>query len=154
LILSMITQEKIQDLLEPVLTDSGIFLVDVDVSKTNRIKIFVDSERGITIDECAKISRELESKLNRDIEDFELEVSSPGVGTPLKVYQQYLKNIGREVEIVKNDGMNIRGELIGMNEKRLSIETKGKRKSGKGSLIQTNVMDISFMDIKTTRVII
>ena len=154
MILSMITQEKIQDLLEPVLTDSGIFLVDVDVSKTNRIKIFVDSERGITIDECAKISRELESKLNRDIEDFELEVSSPGVGTPLKVYQQYLKNIGREVEIVKNDGMNIRGELIGMNEKRLSIETKGKRKSGKGSLIQTNVMDISFMDIKTTRVII
>ena len=81
--------------------DSNSFIVDITVSKENRIRIFIDSFKDIKIEDCVIISQCIENKLDRDIEDFELEVSSAGLDHPFRVKKQYVKNIGKKVEIIK-----------------------------------------------------
>ena len=123
--------EKIESVLIPALEQSGLFLVDLSVGSNNRIKILIDSQTGIRVDECVQISKYLESELDREKDDFELEVSSPGVGAPLKVFQQYIQNIGREVSVTTNDNMNYTGELMEADEKSILVRIVRKVKSGK-----------------------
>ena len=92
--------EEIKHLIEPVLTEHHLFLVELKISKDNVIEVFVDALEGVNIQTCIAVSREIESSLNRDEEDFELTVSSAGLGYPFKVEQQYQKNLGKSVEIV------------------------------------------------------
>ena len=87
--------EEIKHLIEPVLTEHHLFLVELKISKDNVIEVFVDALEGVNIQTCIAVSREIESSLNRDEEDFELTVSSAGLGYPFKVEQQYQKNLGR-----------------------------------------------------------
>lgn len=91
--------EEIKHLIEPVLTEHHLFLVELKISKDNVIEVFVDALEGVNIQTCIAVSREIESSLNRDEEDFELTVSSAGLGYPFKVEQQYQKNLGKSVEI-------------------------------------------------------
>ena len=123
--------EKIKSVLIPVLEQSGLFLVDLSIRSNNRIKVLIDSEKGINVDECVQISKYLEKELDRGGDDFELEVSSPGVGTPLRVFQQYIQNIGREVSVVTNDNENYTGELITADENFIVVRISSKDKSGK-----------------------
>ena len=95
--------EEIKHLIEPILTEHHLFLVELKISKDNVIEVFVDALEGVNIQTCIAVSREIESSLNRDEEDFELTVSSAGIGYPFKVEQQYQKNLGKSVEIKLND---------------------------------------------------
>ena len=146
----MIAKVKISESVEEFLTDGTLFLVDVKVSRDNRIEVFIDGDEGVKIQDCIDLSRNLESRLDREEEDFELSVLSWGLGEPLKLKRQYVKNIGQKVEAVCVSGECIEGVLKEVGESGLSIEvTKGK---GKKMTVET--ADVAFENLKTIKVII
>ena len=95
----MISTALIREIAENKLRENESFLVDVIISPTNKIRVTIDNFQGVSIQECVSVSRFIENQLDREAEDFELEVSSPGLDQPFKVLQQYQKYLGREVEI-------------------------------------------------------
>ncbi|MEO6537647.1 MAG: ribosome maturation factor [Ferruginibacter sp.] len=156
--------ETVQKLLQPLLFDD-IFLVEIKVRPVNNIKIFLDADSGLGIEKCIKINRAL-YKIMEEMGiypdgDFSLEVSSPGIEEPLKLHRQYVKNIGREVEVevfnftapddaASKEGLKRQGKLIAVNEDSLVLEfNEGK---GKKALIQK--MTIPLAEIKQTTVLI
>ena len=143
--------ETIQKLLQPLLFDD-IFLVDLKVRPVNNIKIFLDADSGLGIEKCIKINRALYKIMDEmgiyPEGDFSLEVSSPGIEEPLKIHRQYVKNIGRSVEVTLNDESRKEGKLTAVNVEDIVIEfTEGK---GKKTLEQK--LSLPFTDIKTTKV--
>jgi ribosome maturation factor RimP len=147
----MIEKQKIQGLVEEYIRGTGLFLVSVKVSSANRIIVLADKKDGITIDEIAGIHRHIEGGLDRETEDFELQVSSPGLDLPFSVIEQYYKNEGRKVEVVDGEGTKYTGKLKNVTSGGFELETEIKVK-GK----QAELKDISFNfeQIKTTRVIL
>lgn len=142
--------EKLVD--ETLADDPQYFRVQVKIKPTNNIKVFIEGDNGITIEKCVQINRSLYKKLEElaffPDGDFSLEVSSPGVGEPLKDRRQYNRNIGRDVEVVFNDGTKKEGKLLQVADADIIIETtEGK---GKKAVIQQLV--IPFNNIKTTTV--
>ncbi len=118
----MIDRETITDLVTKHIKGSSLFIVDIHVSRSNDIRIVLDNHEGLTIKECAELSRAIESSLSMDEQDFHLEVSSPGLSEPLKVLPQYSKNIGRNVEVITTEGQKHEGKLIRMTDNGLIIE--------------------------------
>lgn len=113
---------------------NGYFLVDVSVNKDNIIVVEIDHADGVWVEDCAELSRFIESKLDREQEDFELEVGSAGLGQPFKVLQQYLIHLGQEVEVMaKPDGDKTkqakiyRGVLLKADEDGFTIQTTNKK---------------------------
>src|SRR5674536_1214 len=131
----MIEKQKIQELVEEFIKGTGLFLVAVKVSNANRITVLADKNEGITIDECAAIHRHIENGLDRDKEDFELQVSSPGLDMPFRVIEQYFKNEGKKVEIVDNEGSKYMGKLKNVTNGGFEIETEIKVKGKTKELI-------------------
>lgn len=141
-------------MVEKIIRETEIFLVDITVTAKNKILIWIDKKDGITIDECAEISKKLENHLDRSIEDFELEVSSPGLDTSFRVRQQYDKNIGREIEIVTEDNKIHQGELLQVTEDGIKLEII-KNKKGKGKKEdQATELSLGFNQIKSAKVIV
>lgn len=130
---------------------TGLFLVSVKVSAANRIVVLADKNEGITIDECASIHRHLENSLDRDIEDFDLQVSSPGLDLPFGVIEQYYKNEGRKVEVTDSEGVKYIGKLKNVTSGGFELETEMKMK-GRPSVSKD--VSFNFEQIKTTRVIL
>lgn len=107
----MIDIEKVKGWAEERCSEQGLFLVDLTITSSNQIKVLVDSMGPVAIEKCVSVSRAIESQLDRDAEDFELTVSSAGVGNPLKVWPQFVKNVGREVKVRLQDGTEVKGIL-------------------------------------------
>ena len=123
----MVDKDKVIKLVEEKL-DERMFLVDVLVSKNNIINVFVDSYDGLTIEKCIEISRNVEHNLDRETEDFELQVSSPGLTEGFKVKEQYKKYKNREVEISTEDGEHFEGILKDVNDADITLETSKREK--------------------------
>jgi ribosome maturation factor RimP len=132
--------------------EPDLFLVEVKVKPTNNIKVFIDGDQGISIEKLVQYNR----KLYKEIEesnmfpngDFSLEVSSPGLDEPLKFFRQYVKNIGRFVEVTEKDDSKKEGKLISATENEIVVEeTKGKGK--KQEIVQHTIL---FENIKTTKI--
>jgi ribosome maturation factor RimP len=138
----MIEKQKIQGLVEEFVRGTGLFLVSVKVSNANRIIVLADKNEGITIDECAAIHRHIENGLDRNKEDFELQVSSPGLDMPFVVMEQYYKNEGRKIEVTDNEGYKFIGNLKNVTVGGFELETKLK------------LLSFNFEQIKSTRVIL
>jgi ribosome maturation factor RimP len=149
----MITKEKIQILVEEVLSDE-LFIVDITVGDGNFISVSVDSNTGISVGECVQISRHIESSLDREVEDFSLEVTSPGLSLPFKVLRQYLKNIGREVEVVTTTGEKQKGILKSANSEGFELEISAKEKIDGAKVAVTKVLVYTFDQIKTVKIVI
>jgi ribosome maturation factor RimP len=147
----MIEKQKIQGLVEEFIKGTGLFLVAVKVSGANRITILADKKEGITIDECAGIHRHIEKNIDRDKEDFELQVSSPGLDLPFGVIEQYFKNEGRKVEVTDNEGSKYAGILKNVTEGGFELETEMKIK---GKAKELKDISFNFDQIKATRVIL
>jgi ribosome maturation factor RimP len=147
----MIEKQKIEGLVKEFIKGTGLFLVIVKVSNANRIIVLADKNEGITIDECAAIHRHIENGLDRDIEDFELQVSSPGLDLPFGVIEQYRKNEGKKVEVLDNEGSKFTGKLKNITEGGFELETEIKTK---GRTIELKDMLFNFEQIKSTRVIL
>jgi ribosome maturation factor RimP len=127
----MIAKDKIRKLVEEFIEGTDLFLVDIKVSSANKITVLVDTFKGITIDECIIVSRHIEKNLDRDKEDFELMVSSPGLEMPFSVTEQYMKNEGKKVTVLDNDGIKylgiIRNVTTGGFELEVDISKKGEK---------------------------
>ena len=149
----MISKQTVENIVLPFISKTAIFVVDVKVDSMGKISVEVDKPEGITIEECVTISRAIETGLNRETEDFELEVSSPGLTEPFKVLQQYFKNCGRHVDVVKRDGQKLGGLLQHVDEEGIVLETKVKNKDAtqKRAKIVMQTVAIKFNEIKTTK---
>ncbi len=115
-IVSMLSRGRILDIIQQKIDEDGYFIVDVDIKQGDRIVVVIDGDHGVKIDYCVEISRLIEGSLDREEEDFELEVSSPGIGQPFKVHRQFVKNIGRQVEVLSKSGEKYTGELLSVSE--------------------------------------
>lgn len=151
----MIDKNKITQLVEDKLSE-GQFVIDVEVSPSNQIQVILDSESGITIDHCVQISRAVEENLDREEEDFELQVSSAGLGQPFKVHRQFTKNIDEEVEVVLKNGEKLEGILKSVGDDEFELETAKREKveGHKKKQLITRVHRIAFDDAKTVKNII
>lgn len=124
----MIAKETVKAIVEEWLEGREYFLVDVNVSKDNAIVVEIDHADGVWIEDCVELSRFIESRLDRDVEDFELEVGSAGIGQPFKVQRQYACNVGREVEVLDGDGRKWRGVLTEAADDSFTVTTVEKVK--------------------------
>ena len=130
----MIKKEEILKILEEYPDREKVFIVDLRISSSNKISLFIDRMEGITIEECVQLSRFIEHHLDREKEDFELVISSPGLDMPFLVREQYLKNKGKRLKIRLNNSKEIKGRLTEVNEKGIVLEEeikKGKKKKKK-----------------------
>lgn len=147
--------QAIEGLINRLLADTeDIFLVSVRIKPTNNIKIFLDADSGLSIEKCVKINRALYKIIEEEgwypDGNFSLEVSSPGLEEPFKMFRQYKKNIGRKVEVVLKDETKREGKLLEATEQAITIEyTEGKNKKA-----VTLTKEIPFDEIKQTTVII
>ena len=123
----MINKELITGLVNEWLSGNEYFLVDVSVSADMNIVVEIDHKDGVWIEDCVELSKFIESKLNRDEEDFELEVGSAGIGQPFKVVQQYENHIGDEVEVL-SEGRKTRGILKAVAGKKFTVTVTEKQK--------------------------
>ena len=141
-------EKKLSELLTEL---PGYFLVEISVKPTNNIKVFVDADQGAAIDQLSRINRALYKWVEENLfpnGDFSIEVSSPGLDEPLKLDRQYLKNIGRMVEIVLKNGLKKEGKLISVSENEIVIEEE----TGKGKKKEVIQHIILKEEIKTTKV--
>jgi len=122
----MIPESKIRELIDARIEGTNIFVVDIKVSTSNKINVLIDGFDGVSIDDCINVSRGVEHNLDREEEDFELEVSSAGLDTPFVVHAQYEKNIGREVKVYTMDGRKHEGELTYVDEEKIVITYEEK----------------------------
>ncbi len=153
----MIAKETIEGLIKPVLEEDNCFLVEVDVKPVNRIMVHVDSLSGISIDYCIRVSKLIEESLDRETEDFDLEVSSPGIGQPFRVREQYQKAIGRPVEVMTTESKTVKGTLQDLNEQGFTVvEEKLVRKEGKKSKKELRKFEhqFSFENVKRIKELI
>ncbi len=144
----MTDQHIIEHHLAGILTGKDIFLVGVKVDNNNKIVVLIDKQEGISIDDCVLVSRELEEKLDRDNEDFALEVSSPGLDAPFRVIEQYHKYVGRKISVVKKDGDKLEGILKEIDKNGIVLEMK---KSKKGQQKDQLLYELLFLEIKSVR---
>ncbi len=107
----MIDKQKVRELAEEWLKDKEYFLVDASVDAENKIAVEIDHKDGVWIEDCCELSKFIEERLDRDVEDYELEVGSAGIGQPFKVLQQYVNNVGNEVELLTVAGKKMGGVL-------------------------------------------
>jgi len=143
----MIEKKTVKEIVEKWLEDKEYFLVDVEISSDNCIVVEIDHKDGVWIEDCAELSRFIEENLNRETEDYELEVGSAGLGQPFKVAQQYINFIGQEVEVLDADGKKVKGLLksvdgndfvVTVNEK---VMVEGKKRPVKMDVDHTYQMD-------------
>jgi ribosome maturation factor RimP len=155
----MIKKEKVIELINERFAelDKGLFLVSLEISVNNIISIEIDKEEGyVSIDDCMRVSRNVEHNLDREEQDFELQVSSAGLDKPFRVLKQYLKNINREVTVKTLDGQKISGTLKTANDSSISIETSQmvKKEGAKKKELVVETHEFPMNNIKETKIVI
>ncbi|MDR1729563.1 MAG: ribosome assembly cofactor RimP [Prevotellaceae bacterium] len=152
----MIESNLVRQAVEEFLSGTGCFIVDIKVGKDNFILIEIDSEEGISIDYCAELARFIESKVDREVEDYELEVGSPGLGSPFKVLEQYRKHEGCEVEVQSLSGAKLQGILANVSETGFDLEVtkKVKPEGAKRKMEVTENIPFKYENVKYTKYII
>jgi len=132
--------------------DPDLFLVEVRIRPTNNIKVFIDGDQGVNIDRLVQYNRSLYRQIEESDMfpngDFSLEVSSPGLEEPLKLHRQYLKNIGRYVEVIEKDGNKREGKLLSTTETGIVIEEE----KGHGKKKEIVLHIVPFENIKATKI--
>ena len=147
---NMAFKEKVFRLLEEGLQEKpSIFLIDLTITDSYKIIVTLDGDNGVQLQDCIDVSRTLENNLDREEQDFSLEVASVGVGSPLKMVRQYIKNIGRTL-IVKLATETIEAELVEVTDNfiTLSWQAREPKKIGKGKETVQKRQEIPFSEIK------
>jgi ribosome maturation factor RimP len=152
----MTFKEKVNQLLvEQLLEKPSIFLIDLNISDSYKITVTLDGDNGIVLQDCIDISRAIENNLDREEQDFSLEVASAGVSSPLKHLRQYKKNVGRTLQ-VKTVTQTIEAELVEANDEHIVLtwQAREPKKVGKGKETVQKREEILYTDIKEAIVII
>jgi len=152
----MITKELIYSIIEKKLAEDEVFAVEVKVSPSNQIYVEIDSFSGVSINYCVSISKMIEGALDRDEEDFELEVSSSSASAPFKVLNHYRKNEGKEVEIFTQDNKKMTGLLQAVTDEgfKLEIERKEKVEGKKKKQLIVEQIPFKYEDVRSVRLVI
>jgi ribosome maturation factor RimP len=149
----MISKGVIQTMVEEKLSDT-MFVVDVSVGLGNAISVIIDSDEGLNIDKCIEMSRHIEHQFDREVEDFSLEVSSPGLTQPFKVLRQYLKNLEKEIEVVTGKGDKLVGILKSADESSFFVEIKSNTKVDGKKAVEIKTVEFFHNEIKTVKPVI
>jgi ribosome maturation factor RimP len=159
----MIDKKKVESVVKEWLEEDkkGYFLVDVEISDDARIVVEIDHAEGVWIDDCVSLSRFIEDHISRDDEDYELEVGSAGIGQPFKVEQQYVNNIGKQVEVMSSGKGEARGKkyvgtLVSVDGRNFTVLVQEKQKQeGKKRPVSVEVeKTFSMDDIKYCKYVI
>jgi ribosome maturation factor RimP len=150
----LITREQILRLAEAHLKDSPLFVTAVKIGSGNQISVFIDGDEGVRIDDCVALSRAIESQLDRDREDFSLDVSSHGATAPLVSPRQYRRHLGREIEVRLVDGGKAEGRLGSVDEAGVTIgwDEREPKPVGKGKTTVHKTRNIPFAGIAEARI--
>ena len=144
----MIDKLKVMELVRNTLDGSPLFLVGMKITPDNRIFIDIDGDNGVTIDDCINLSRTVEGGLNRDEEDFELNVSSAGADTPLKMPRQYQRHIGRTILVIGDDGERFEGKLTEADNEGFAIKTHATKRQS------SETLHFGYKDIRSANVVV
>ncbi|MBO5083787.1 MAG: ribosome assembly cofactor RimP [Bacteroidaceae bacterium] len=152
----MISKAKVTEIVNEWLAEKEYFLVDVSVSADNCVSVEIDHADGVWIEDCVLLSRHIEANLDRDVEDYELEVGSAGIGQPFKVLRQYINHIGKEVEVLAKDGKKYRGIMARADEAEfaVTIQVKEKPEGAKRPVLVDKEYAWRYEDVKYTKYLI
>lgn len=152
----MIDKNEVKSLVDEWLSGQDYFLTDLTISADNRIVVEIDHEEGVWIEDCVTLSRFIEKGLDREQEDFELEVGSAGIGQPFKVLRQYEIHSGECVEVITKDGRKHIGTLKDVTSEGfcLSVQTKVREEGKKRPILKDIDMAFSFDEVKSTKYVI
>jgi ribosome maturation factor RimP len=155
----MISKKKVTQLVNERIEelDNGLFIVDLRISSSNQINVELDKYEGnVSVDDCIRVSRNVEHNLDRDEQDFELHVSSAGLDKGLRVFAQYKKNVGRDVKVKRKEGGKIEGTLIDATEEQIVVQTTRKEriegKKKKQTIVEDHVIPMS--NVLETKIVI
>ncbi len=152
----MIEKKSVCQIVEEWLQGKDYFLVEVTVTPDSRIVVEIDHAEGVWIEDCVELSRFIESKLNREEEDYELEVGSAGIGQPFKVLQQYINHIGNDVEVLTKKGVKLTGTLRSADENQfvVGVQKKVKEEGSKRPKLVEEDETFGYDDVKYTKYLI
>lgn len=152
----MIDKKNITEIIETEIANTDLFLVEVTVSAGNAISVIIDSLQGVPIIKCIELSRAIEGHFDREVEDFELQVASGGIGQPFQVLMQYHKFLNKDVEVLTKEGIKFIGKLITVGDEEIEIEVEEKVKveGKKKKQIIVKTCTFKFDQIKSTKDII
>lgn len=150
----MIDKNQIIELADQFLGGTKLFITEIRIKPVNRIVVMIDGDEGVRIDDCVALSRFIESKFDREADDFELTVTSAGIGEPLKFTRQYIKNIGRTIQVELTEDQVIEGQLITADEETITIERMVKEKINHKNIKKTDVRTIRYNEIRKAVVMV
>ena len=154
--ITMIDKNVVKKLVEEWLQGNDYFLVDINISQDDKIVVEIDHADGVWIEDCVALSKYIEDKMSRDEEDYELEVGSAGIGQPFKVAQQYINHIGKEVEVLTDEGKKEKGTLKSVegNDFTITVKKKVKKEGAKRPVIVDTDKAFQMDKVKYTKYII
>lgn len=150
-------RKKITELLNRALDNNkSLFLIDFTITGSNQIRVIIDGDHGVTVKDCIAVSREIEHNLDREETDFSLEVASAGVSESLVNARQYIKNVGRKLEIKTLKGETIEGTLEKANSKEILVQWKAREPKpiGKGKVTVQKELVLEYKDIVEAKVMV
>jgi ribosome maturation factor RimP len=152
----MIKKEIVNEIVDEFLAHSTNYLVGIDIKPDNTVVVTIDDDRSVSIDDCISLSKFIESKLDKDVEDYELEVGSAGIGQPFKILRQYLKNVGNEVEVLTKAGVKYTGILKSADTEicTLEVEKQVKPEGAKRKVTVKEDLTFPYGEIKNTKYLI
>ena len=153
----MTFKEKVQGLLNDALAErQDLFLVNLFINDSFKISIDLDGDNGINLQDCIDISRVIENNLDREEQDFSLEVASAGLSSPLKLVRQYKKNIGRSLKVKTTSSEEIEAKLVAADDEKITLEWEARepKKVGKGKETVDKKAEILYENIKEAIVIV
>ncbi len=154
---NMTFKDKVQELIAVALAERPeLFLVDFSINDANKISVNLDGDQGVNLQDCIDVSRAIENQLDREEQDFSLEVASAGVSSPLKFIRQYKKNIGRILKVKITDSADIEAKLVAADEEKITLEWQARepKKIGKGKETVDKKAEILYQNIKEAIVIV
>ncbi len=159
LFLGMIDKNKVIALVEERMEElnNGLYIVELTISPANSIQVEIDKiQGGVSVSDCVSVSRNVEHNLDREEEDFELHVSSAGLDKPLRHINQYIKNIGRRVASVLNDGSKVEGEIIKINDGSMLVKDLVAKQveNKKKKVMVEEVTEVFFSHVKESKIVI
>ncbi|RZS98880.1 ribosome assembly cofactor RimP [Aquimarina brevivitae] len=154
--LTMSLKNTVEELVAGALQENpSLFLIDLKVHPDNRIEVIIDGDQGVTVDDCIAVSRAVEHNLDREEQDFALQVMSAGVSEGITHQRQYQKNVGRKLK-VKTAEDKVEGELVSVTDDGITLvwKTREPKPVGKGKVTVTKEANIAFKDIREAKVMI
>ena len=149
-------REKVEKSLQEAFEENNsLFLIELKIDDANHIAVVVDGDQGVSVNDCIAISRKIENNLDREEEDFSLDVASAGIAAPLKMPRQFQKNVGRKLSVITSEGKT-EGELVELKDEKITLRWKAREPKpvGKGKVTVTKEAVLPLDEIKEAKVII